>query len=1705
MVRDTVWRWNGRKGSFFPKVKKTVSAPPVMNNIPKLPVVNGTLPYDVTPVMTPNHGGDDSAINELLEGRMDLDVILPDGKKERVTVERSTQMIDLLVKVTTPYKIKPGGHMIQVFDERGRDLLYKPSTYIGFLDTNTIFVVPKKKPADNKKLTFETSRLQIRLPHNQRIAYRFSPKITLHEIKQTVCREKNLDTTVYHLAHPNQMDVVMDGNMTFENYNFKEICLISSKSMDVNSSQLESIKYPSHNELEQKEKALSFQNNHSTVVPSVDSLSSTVLDNKKSLSTTVRSKFKKGPAPPPPPPPPQKGSKWGTPSSNTTTSKVDRYELDKITHSRHSSDSSGYHEPSLLSEPPTVITTNQVEDFSNHKTISDKKTSTPKENSNIETEERSSLSKPISPSLSVGKKRKAPPPPVQSSCTKANGYVRNLNISQPLSTLTSDSSDQLEFTHPENCMLSENKESSDKHETNLKNTVAIPIDSQDNDKYCIVNTSFFNRNADEIRSFTSNITLHHSNIKSSDLDHSHTLLDYHNSELTRRDLDSCCSVSDTEKGEFIREESDLNSVSDIDEDKVTRGDFDAHSVSDIDEDEMTRGDFNSHSVSNIYEEPLEAVRSSVGLLRHLYPTQNSSLSASLSEVRDIADTTLDTMKPKLTSRKKTGKNVLKAHNLHYMYHNTTKLNDSAEGLGTPDNDNINAATPVNNNINIITPVNDNINTVTPVNDNINTVTPVNDNFNTNTPVNDKYYDKTIQSLGNVQVTTVRKFNDNPISVDDFEIKVTLVDDLDLDEAEGERMSKVDEHHEEFNSLQVSHCHGDTMNTAEDRHEDLRPPPPLPSSKPEAPKRYFSPLPLRREKNTPSPLHQQKMKRKITSSFSTTAGDTSKSSRFVGLLSSLNTISDLDQTFQQTTAKEEQIMAKEHQTGRSKGSCIIKGSDKEADSAHLEPYSRNISDCSQVKRRVKTDIQQPGEILIDQKMKPPALLKEKVSWKATRQNNHCTVNENNTSFKESIKSLSNDNNSQSTLPPTPSSPPPLKAVSDDISVMRNHSERNSENTNGKLIKPNDLSIVAAVRNLRLKNFTIKPYTREEEEDSFSSEAQDFKSTQKYLELNDNPIRNYLEKPFLRAPNKENLQGTDSRENKFKVHKSESFHCQDINSENETKPKLLGCERTGSSQEETNPIIMNPQNNKVVYSGGGSVRGIKGKVRIRCLAIDDQNISSLFNGNTTSMTDLSQQALMEADEQHDDDQQTDFSERLGRVKSEVDGSQYSNVARSEGSIVKVSSDQQNELQDEYQKLQNQLLLYQKKLLDNQELLEKENIMSKFSLSPLTRTKVFFEEQQLLSSDTEELKSEILPKLKPSSVRAAKKDHSSTVDLQSRIHSETLTSAKTKHSDSFNKPTKKNLIHSHLLDEFQPTTDPGKKVVSHENEQETIQNRKQSKELISNKFPWLSLENQLENEDISFKQIYKQLKDNSYKPSNRANQQTTVTKNVAYRTNSLNLEKNSNYFKQDEWLLKQPKTPDTEELNATQSFKNIFAPQPYKSKPISHTFRLPPTKILGAPIVRGFSEEVKSKILESVKFSSVKDTVASNSKEDIPMHEEIAVSPLQQKHAFQLHKTGVGNKFSKSVAAEGNVGAPFLPRTLPSETNEVSSTSNTQVNSFPSRNFDKEPSGSKKLQNANVNSRDQLMMEIKKFGGQNSLKKVPPRQPSWQLRVFGSSSTS
>lgn len=79
--------------------------------------------------------------------------------------------MDLLVQVTTANKINPGGHIVQVRNELGRELQYKPSTPIGrwiiyefsfcngnqelneltilgTLDTRTIEILPKHQVSD---------------------------------------------------------------------------------------------------------------------------------------------------------------------------------------------------------------------------------------------------------------------------------------------------------------------------------------------------------------------------------------------------------------------------------------------------------------------------------------------------------------------------------------------------------------------------------------------------------------------------------------------------------------------------------------------------------------------------------------------------------------------------------------------------------------------------------------------------------------------------------------------------------------------------------------------------------------------------------------------------------------------------------------------------------------------------------------------------------------------------------------------------------------------------------------------------------------------------------------------------------------------------------------------------------------------------------------------------------------------------------------------------------------------------------------------------------------------------------------------------------------------------------------------------------------------------------------------------------------------
>ena len=110
---------------------------------------------------------------DMLAGSMDLRVVLPSGHALKMSVERSTPMMDLLVQVTTLNKIAPAGHVLQAMGENGI-LPYKPSTPIGALEAWTIHIVPKNKvqapivqkkaplrPANQQQPFEQTFRLQV--------------------------------------------------------------------------------------------------------------------------------------------------------------------------------------------------------------------------------------------------------------------------------------------------------------------------------------------------------------------------------------------------------------------------------------------------------------------------------------------------------------------------------------------------------------------------------------------------------------------------------------------------------------------------------------------------------------------------------------------------------------------------------------------------------------------------------------------------------------------------------------------------------------------------------------------------------------------------------------------------------------------------------------------------------------------------------------------------------------------------------------------------------------------------------------------------------------------------------------------------------------------------------------------------------------------------------------------------------------------------------------------------------------------------------------------------------------------------------------------------------------------------------------------------------------------------------------------------------
>lgn len=282
---------------------------------------------------------------DMLSGAMDLNVILPNGSVIKMSVERSAPMMDLLVQITTAHKLSPGSHAIHAIGDRGV-LPYKPSTPIGALDTWTVNIVPKNSSKNGRyqnqsiikcisKPFEQTFRLQVHLPRNQLYVARISPKTQLNSILKQVCFEKNLDSAKYTLRKPDKPNEPLDLSKTLVEYKLQQLSLV----LNTNRTLIGGLS--SDDIMSRAPKQFSCD----------DSLSSGSLGGR-SLSPTRSDELSDIPARRPlmvkvlPSRPVRKRRLAPKPPSqqqNTSEQTI-------ISHSRNSSDSSGYHESSVFSD-----------------------------------------------------------------------------------------------------------------------------------------------------------------------------------------------------------------------------------------------------------------------------------------------------------------------------------------------------------------------------------------------------------------------------------------------------------------------------------------------------------------------------------------------------------------------------------------------------------------------------------------------------------------------------------------------------------------------------------------------------------------------------------------------------------------------------------------------------------------------------------------------------------------------------------------------------------------------------------------------------------------------------------------------------------------------------------------------------------------------------------------------------------------------------------------------------------------------------------------------------------------------------------------------------------------------------------------------------------------------------------------------------------
>ncbi|XP_053201023.1 uncharacterized protein LOC128386082 isoform X2 [Panonychus citri] len=161
----TLPRGNQYKSSSLPPPPPTRTTK-VTNQSSISNTIKNSRPVSITSNSLTMSAEDDScAINELLEGRMNLTVLLPpelirgkslpQGDRIVINVERRTPMMDILVNIATQCKFNASKYRVKV-----DSFSFQASTPIGSLDVNTIAIVPKPVKASFRS-TAGTSEMNL--------------------------------------------------------------------------------------------------------------------------------------------------------------------------------------------------------------------------------------------------------------------------------------------------------------------------------------------------------------------------------------------------------------------------------------------------------------------------------------------------------------------------------------------------------------------------------------------------------------------------------------------------------------------------------------------------------------------------------------------------------------------------------------------------------------------------------------------------------------------------------------------------------------------------------------------------------------------------------------------------------------------------------------------------------------------------------------------------------------------------------------------------------------------------------------------------------------------------------------------------------------------------------------------------------------------------------------------------------------------------------------------------------------------------------------------------------------------------------------------------------------------------------------------------------------------------------------------------------